>query len=127
MTQPTTLEIERATPQLVPPDLEEVGDLLHDMFMEMRRLTFGKSIISVNVVGSKRKYRMILVETLQSHVICAPATVKIGRLDMKDVQAVFAYTMCNYSVAWMWEILKVLVRGKPLKSLRALHNVTFCP
>jgi len=101
----------------VPCVLHEIGDVMHYLFFQMRDLVCEKSVTRVDIVG---KYRRIFSKKKEDHVVCSPLIIGSGGEDEWDnMEAVFSYMMCGYSVAWMWDVLKQLLGGKNLISLAA--------
>jgi len=101
----------------VPCVLHEIGDVMHYLFFQTRDLVCEKSVTRVDIVG---KYRRIFSKKKEDHVVCSPLIIGSGGEDEWDnMEAVFSYMMCGYSVAWMWDVLKQLLGGKNLISLAA--------
>jgi len=97
----------------VPRVLHEIGDLMRHIFFEMRDLLYERSVVNVEVIDKDHKYRKILMKEQEGHIVCSPLILGSGGEEEWDnMEAVFAYMMCGYSVAWMWDVLKLLVRGK---------------
>jgi len=97
----------------VPRVLHEIGDLMRHIFFEMRDLLYEGSVISVEIIDKDHKYRKISMKKQEGHIMCSPLILGSGGQEEWDnMEAVFAYMMCGHSVAWMWDVLKLLVRGK---------------
>lgn len=97
----------------VPRVLHEIGDLMRHMFFEMRDLLYERSVTSVEIIDKDHKYRKISMKKREDHIVCSPLILGSGGEEEWDnMEAVFAYMMCGYSVAWMWDVLKLLVKGK---------------